>query len=101
MENKMFRQGDVLLREVTKLPNGLVEKNKILAYGEATGHHHRFESVQVQVFKDDNGKQFVEVKEPSKLVHEEHAELEIPKGTYVVVTQREFDVIQGIRQVID
>ena len=101
MDTKMFRQGDVLLKEITKLPNNLVVKNKILAYGEATGHHHRFVSEQVQVYKDNEGKQFVEVTEPSKLVHEEHAELEIPKGTYVVVTQREFDVIQGIRQVQD
>jgi hypothetical protein len=44
-QRKMYRQGDVLLERVAKLPekikrvrreNGLV----ILAHGEATGHHH-------------------------------------------------------------
>ena len=98
---KIYRQGDVLLKQIQKLPENLKVKNKILAYGEATGHHHRFESEQVQVFKDKEGNQFVEVVQPSKLVHEEHAEIEIPEGSYIVITQREFDIREGVRQVMD
>ena len=91
----------MLLKQIEKLPQNLKIKNKILAYGEATGHHHRFVSEQVRVFESKEGNQFAEVAQPSKLVHEEHAELEIPKGTYQVIIQREFDVLEGIRQVMD
>ena len=41
---KIYRQGDVLIREVNSLPKeakGL--DTKVLAYGESTGHSHRFQ----------------------------------------------------------
>ena len=97
----MIRQGDVILMPIEELPKNLKEKDKVIAVGEATGHNHRFESKQVQVFADNSGQQFVQVKKPSKLIHEEHHELEIPKGNFKVVLQREFDVVEGIRQVQD
>lgn len=98
----MIRQGDVLLIPIKGLPEDLKEKDKTIAYGEVTGHHHRFESKQVQVFVDANEQQFVQVNKPSKLIHEEHARLEVPKGKYKVVIQREFDILEdSIRQVMD
>lgn len=102
MTVKLIRQGDVLLVEVSQLPKGLKEKDKTIAFGEATGHHHRFETEQVQVFVDGSEQQFVQVKKPSKLIHEEHQELEIPKGNFKVVLQREFDVLNdSVRKVMD
>ncbi|MFW9927940.1 MAG: hypothetical protein ACFFD1_00950 [Candidatus Thorarchaeota archaeon] len=99
---KTYRQGDVLLVEINKLPKNLKEKDKTIAYGEITGHHHRFKSKQVQVFVDDENQQFVQIKKPSKLVHEEHSELEIPKGDFKVILQREYDILEeNIRQVLD
>ena len=39
-----YRQGDVLLRRVSQLPDGAVKSPKtdriVLAYGEVTGHAH-------------------------------------------------------------
>lgn len=75
-----IRQGDVLLVKVDKLPKGLKEKDKILAYGEATGHKHQFISKAVTVHIDANGNQFVNAIAPAQLVHEEHANVDIPKG---------------------
>jgi len=99
---KFIRHGDVGLLQIDKLPKNLKEKDKILAYGEVTGHHHRFETEQVQVFKDDSGQQFVDVKKPSNLIHEEHQCLQIPKGRYKIVIQREFDLVtEQVRQVLD
>lgn len=44
---KLIRQGDVLLQPIPKLPEGAVPdapgtvpSRVVLAYGEATGHHH-------------------------------------------------------------
>ena len=44
----IIRQGDVCLVRVGAIPKGAIEqpqkgKKLILALGEATGHHHRFE----------------------------------------------------------
>jgi hypothetical protein len=103
MENEsvMFRQGDVLLVKIDSLPVGLRVKDKILAYGESTGHKHMFRSRQVQVFENDLHEQFVQTNQESTLLHEEHEQIQIPKGSYKVVLQREFDIISRVRQVLD
>jgi len=98
---KTYRQGECFLIEIDNLPKGLKEKNKVLAEGETTGHKHLLNG-QVQVFADSTGQQFVNVEAPSRLVHEEHQELEIPVGKFKVVLQREYDLLsESIRQVLD
>lgn len=96
-----IRQGDVVLRKVTSFPDGLTEKDKVIALGELTGHKHRFDSEAVCVFKDKENTQYVDVKQESELIHEEHANLKVPKGKYVVVVQREVDLLGEVRQVMD
>ena len=107
---KQIRQGDILLQRIDKLPKELKKKNNILAYGEATGHHHRFESGDVSVYIDNGNQQYVEILQDTEIIHEEHGfatENEnrkvtpTPKGIYRVVQQREHDVVEGIRQVMD
>ena len=99
----MYRQGDILLRKIGKLPSGLSKKDKIIAWGEATGHHHRFDenNKNVIVLTDTDGKQYVQVLEPSELIHEEHVNQIIPEGNYEVIQQREYDIVEGIRKVMD
>jgi hypothetical protein len=101
----IFRQGDVLLRKIPKLPSNLKEKDKVLALGEVTGHRHRFaekqELVEKQrpeentiVFTDEDGKQFVQVVSPEAVLeHEEHDNITVPQGDYEVIIQREHDAI--------
>ena len=95
LAEELLRQGDVLLKPVAKLPEGLVEsKNPILAYGEKTGHSHRVTG-QIQVFRDK-----IESRPPphrtfiqgeGQLLHEEHGTVNIPSGVYEVVRQRQYD----------
>src|SRR4030065_772650 len=101
MKTKMFRQGDVLIKEVSQTSGTLTDKGKkILAYGEVTGHTHELIGKGVEFF-DDEGRVFVSVPDTASLVHQEHAELEIPQGQYKVIIQREFDIVEGTRQVSD
>lgn len=97
----MIRQGDILLKEVEKIPNGLKEKDQVIALGEATGHSHRFESPNVVVMIDNKGNQYAKVLQESELIHEEHENVKVPIGNYMVIQQREFDIIEGVRQVQD
>jgi hypothetical protein len=100
---KQIRQGDVFLMQIDKLPENIKPKNNVLAYGEVTGHSHRFEeSKLVQVYQDDNNDQYIDVQEEqADLIHEEHHVLQIPKGMYKVVLQRELDILSQVRQVMD
>ena len=96
-----IRQGDVMLVKIAELPKNVTEKDKTLAYGEVTGHSHRFENETVTVFKDANEQQYVQVEQESTLIHEEHAHAQVPKGIYEVRLQREVDLLGEVRQVAD
>jgi hypothetical protein len=99
---KQYRQGDVFLIEIDSLPSFLKEKkDKVLAYGEVTGHSHQFEDKNVKVLVDSSGQQYVQVEKDSNLIHEEHKEITIPTGIYKVVLQRELDLQQQVRDVLD
>jgi hypothetical protein len=72
----------------------------VLAEGETTGHKHVLQGDTE--FFDDNGLVTVSVgQKGALLVHDEHAQISIPKGKYAVVLQREYSLIDGVRQVLD
>jgi hypothetical protein len=103
-KNGIFRQGDVLLQRIDKLPAAasLVEATDrvILAYGEVTGHAHAISAdyAQMYVWKGDR---LLEIKPGAQLVHEEHATINLPAGTYRVIQQREFIPDAAPRIVVD
>jgi hypothetical protein len=92
-----IRQGDVFLKSINKLPENAQPKDNILARGEATGHKHQI--VNGKVFSANN-QQYVMAEQKTKLVHEEHNELDIPEGVYEVRIQREYNPREN-RQVMD
>ena len=104
----VLRHGDLLLRsdEDTTIPKGSKSlKTDVLAEGEATGHTHRLVG-QAQILEhkatDGTVEKYVNAKQDSQLVHQEHNTIDIPKGVYRVVQEREFDVIDEMsKQVYD
>lgn len=100
---KIYRHGDVLLKETARIPKGAKPlKDKVLAYGEVTGHSHRFENpgeIERYQFED---RLFLSVLKPSKLVHEEHKPLLIDGGMYEQIQEREYDYAEEeMRAVVD
>jgi hypothetical protein len=88
----LYQQGDVLIEAVSEIPEGGKEiRNRItLAEGEVTGHAHVMTGnglVGVVV----GGEIYLTVKEPSKVVHEEHEAIVVQPGIYRVRKVREFD----------
>jgi len=67
VKTKSYRQGDVPLVPVARIPESAVELPRtngkvILAFGEVTGHHHRFESGSCATkLRDGDGSEFVRV----------------------------------------
>jgi hypothetical protein len=119
-----YQQGDVLLVAVTepiesdirsecKIETGGDKDGKvILALGEATGHHHRFELNKLdpgvtistlherygryggRVYRDNLTYYLVEGG-PATLYHEEHNPLTVPPGLYRRSIIREYDHISN------
>ena len=72
-------------------------KNKVLAYGELTGHAHR---VEVDVYESEDGLR--EFEGSTQITHEEHKVVEIPEGEWVSGQVMEFDHLdQQLRRIAD
>jgi hypothetical protein len=95
----VFRQGDVCLVKISGLPQAAAraeprEDGKvILAWGEATGHHHRVETrpeaPSARLWSAD-AERFLQVMGRAELVHEEHSAITLDPGVYQVAIQTEY-----------
>lgn len=107
---KLYRQGDVLIRQVKVLPNNAtpVDNKKlgriVLAYGEVTGHAHAIaldEAVEYTMERAGEAvRRFLSVLTGASVKHEEHATIPLPPGVYEIVQQREYTP-EAIRNVAD
>jgi len=94
----MFRQGDVLIVPIERMPCGLqrlacANDCVVLAYGEATGHAHAITAAGVALFRDpEREAMFMQVAgaSPAALEHPEHGTIHIPPGDYRIIRQREY-----------
>lgn len=94
-----IRQGDVLLS-----PSGSIQGYPLahltLAEGEVTGHSHRIADGQAELY-EQNGTLYLRVlSKKATLTHEEHNDIQVPKGNWMVRIQREYEP-QGWRYVAD
>jgi hypothetical protein len=99
-----YRQGDVLLQKMDKLPENVHpvdwQERVVLAYGEVTGHAHAISTKYAKMYMWQ-GERLLEVQPGAKLVHEEHGTIALPEGVYKVVQQREYVPQAPPRDVID
>lgn len=104
---RIFRQGDVLIRQVAEIPEGLKQVpldagRTILAYGEVTGHAHAVVG-DVELLASDIAEmeqRFLRVEQEATVVHEEHDTITLPPGLYEVGIQVEYSP-EEIRTVAD
>jgi hypothetical protein len=92
--NPHYRQGDVLLLKVDKLPPEAVAESPdegriVLAYGEVTGHAHAVSTAHAAMYKI-NEERYLVAEPGAQLVHEEHSTIIIDPGVYRVIRQREY-----------
>lgn len=91
---EMYRQGDVLIREVEiprqAAPKITKQKEVILAYGEATGHCHALKKA-VELNQGEERYLALKTKTPVPLTHQEHTHLPIVPTTYLIVQQGEWN----------
>ena len=108
MKRLPIRQGDVLLLPIDKIPtDAVVQESKnevVLAYGEVTGHKHRFEFLasdyNVKLYVAHGGARYLDVSAPADLLHEEHSTARVPAGKWLLPQQVEYTP-QELRRVAD
>lgn len=100
MKQRIIRQGDVwiFVDAGGQDPNAIPRRDRTLARGEVTGHHHTLTAGTV--YGTLGGRQWVVLDEPTELQHQEHAPLVIPAGIHEVRIQREYSP-EAIRPVAD
>ena len=103
MKNAIYRQGDVLVRRIQSLPSQIAQPRLtgIVAYGEVTGHAHRVEDLtKAELLECGSGLYLRVGAEGVRLIHEEHAPINLPAGNYEIEIQREYTPAE-IRNVAD
>jgi hypothetical protein len=102
----LIRQGDVLLVPVEGIPTDGTVRNErladrlLLAEGEATGHAHVVEGTDLKLVEWNRPRRWwrpehrvylaIDAAVGATLIHEEHLQLAVPRGTYEVRRQREY-----------
>ena len=95
----LYRNGDLLIRQIDKLPKGLKKLDtNILAEGQFTGHNHKIvaEPIDLTIYTDNEGKKYFNLNKDSDLTHQEHKTIKIKKGLYELVIEQEFDPFQEV-----
>ena len=98
---KLYRHGDLLIRQVKKIPESATQlSTSIIAHGE-NGNTHKLHGSH-QVYEMPDKQILFEAKQDLSLKHQEHSMLKISKGNYVVVHEREHNPFKNIQEeVID
>ena len=106
----MYRQGDILIKPIQRLPPNMEPVCRdpsyrlVLAYGEQTGHAHAIISTNAALYctRGNDASMYLEITsgKPAELRHEEHGVIMLPVGAYQIVRQREYTP-EAIREVAD
>jgi len=102
---KNYRQGDVYLFSVDSIPTGRVKEDKVVAYGEVTGHKHQV--IDGDVFVDSEGGMYLSATVETKMKHmdasgkvADHNTVNVDPGNYRIVIQEEYQP-EGWKRVVD
>ena len=98
---KLYRHGDLLIRQVDKIPESATQlSTNIIAHGE-NGNTHKLHGSH-QVYETPDNQMLFTAKQDVSLKHQEHNTLKISKGNYVVVHEQEYNPFKNIQEeVID
>ena len=103
-KSKLYRHGDLLIRQVKKIPLSARRlSTNIVAHGE-NGHRHKLHgSHQVYGTHSSQNYRIIEptyfqAKEEISLKHQEHNTLKISKGLYEILHEREYNPFKNIQQ---
>lgn len=93
--------GDVHVISIGSIPKEADPTDeKVLEYGQVTGHAHRFTTDTATLFKTKDGRKYLRVVEPTDLKHEEHHTRTITPGDYEIRRTLETDHLSGVTRAV-
>ena len=96
-EPKLYRHGDLLLRQVDEIPKYAQQlSTNIIAHGEDGNTHQLCGSHQV--FETPDKQMYFQANQEISLEHQEHDTLKISKGNYVIIHEREHNPFKDIQE---
>lgn len=109
MKAKQYRQGDVLVEEIQDIPEDCERrKDNLIVAGEVSDHGHFIINAELLEMGEEL---FIDVAEQAELKHltistkdttNEHHTIQIPKGKYKVINQREYDpYTESTKKIVD
>lgn len=94
MKLQMYRQGDLSIKEIEKLPDNLKKKDNIIV---SASNNHELDQGVVYEADDELIIAYLELEKDSKIIHKtpegekaEHNDIPLFKGIYEVKRQREY-----------
>ncbi len=99
----LWRQGDVLIQAIERLPRGAVKRDdRVIAEGAVTGHRHELAPGGDAALFELDGEVFLRVfGKRARVVHAEHGAVKLETGCYRVWRQREYTEHGEFRSVLD
>ena len=109
MKNNITRHGDLLIKPIEADKSKLKFIGKFesftLAKGETTGHSHKLTAepkTAFSVYQNKQGQYILEMEGNGKITHEEHSEVSLIPGMYVVGNEKEYNYFsEQSQRVID
>jgi hypothetical protein len=106
---KVFRHGDIVLKQIEKLPDGLKEKKtKVILQSGSSGNPHLIDNGKLYFINDDDfiiG--YLEAKN-TNLIHREHGNKKVGSNKYAKISDGLYEIRrqveytpEGLRQVED
>lgn len=101
MKTFQVRQGDVYAEAIAALPKGLKKKkDNVIVHSDSTLHDHTLKSGNV--FVNKKGDLFLEAPRKTQIVHtEDHDPVDLPKGVYKIIRQRQYVMKDMTSVVVD
>jgi hypothetical protein len=88
---KIYRQGDVVLRPVSRLPKYANKAGEQLSISSENGNPHTMQAAVYIARKNRQMLQYVVLEDEEKMTHPQHPTLVIPAGIYEVSNVHERD----------
>ncbi len=88
---KIYRQGDVVLRPVSRLPKCANKAGEQLSISSENGNPHTMQAAVYVARRNRQMLQYVVLEDEEKMTHPQHPTLVIPAGIYEVSNVHERD----------
>jgi len=95
---RVYRQGDVVLKQVNNLPKDVKPVKRRLRIRGETGNPHTLEGGH-KLYRS-GGRLYVVVEEPCRLIHPEHQLILVKPGIYRVERVRTFNLAEALSSYI-